>query len=101
MTRALNIAIATNQRFHVLDLARELHALGHHVRFYSCVPRAQRFGLPDECHVSLLALALLAVAWQWLMPRLLPRVLERVRYALLNYAVMLRLRPCDVFICMS
>lgn len=103
MTRRLNVAIATAGRFHVLDLARELHALGHHVRFYSYVPRARarRFGLPDECHVPLLPLVLPAVAWEWMMPHLMPRMRERMLYASLNRAVMMRLRPCDVFICMS
>jgi starch synthase len=103
VTRSLKIAIATNQRFHVLDLARELQALGHHVKFYSYVPRARarRFGLPDECHVPLLPLVLPAVVWQRLMPRLMPRVRERVLFALLNRAVIMRLHPCDVFICMS
>lgn len=103
MTRRLKIAIATTGRFHVLDLARELHALGHHVRFYSYVPRARarRFALPDECHVSLLPLVLPAVIWERLMPRLTPGMQERVLFALLNRAVMLRLRHCDVFICMS
>jgi len=103
VTRRLNIAIATAGRFHVFDLARELHELGHYVRFYSYVPRARarRLGLPDECHVPLLPLVLPAVAWQRLMPRLLPKMRERVLYALLNRAVMMRLRPCDVFICMS
>ena len=93
MTRRLNIAIATVGRFHVLDLARELHALGHDVRFYSCVPRARArsFGLPDECHIPLLPLALPTLAWQQMMPRLMPKMRERVLYALLNRAVMLRL----------
>lgn len=99
----LNIAIATAGRFHVLDLARELHALGHHVRFYSYVPRgrARRFGLPDECHVSLLPLVLPAVGCGRLLPRLMPGMREQVLYAMLNRAVILRLRPCDVLICMS
>jgi glycosyltransferase involved in cell wall biosynthesis len=103
VTRRLNIAIATGGRFHVLDLARELHELGHHVKFYSYVPRARarRFGLPDECHVSLLPPAFPAVAWQRLMRRLMPKAHERVLYALLNRGVMMRLHPCDVFICMS
>lgn len=103
MTRRLNIAIATAGRFYVLDLARELHALGHHVRFYSYVPRARarRFGLPDECHVSLLPLVLPAVAWGRLMPRLMPRMRERLLYALLNRGLMMRLQPCDLLICMS
>ena len=103
MTRRLNIAIATAGRFHLLDLARELHALGHHVRFYSYVPRARarRFGLPAECHIPLLPLVLPAVGWERMMPHLLPRMWERMLYASLNRAVMMRLRPCDVFICMS
>jgi alpha-maltose-1-phosphate synthase len=103
VTRRLKIAIATTGRFHVLDLARELHALGHHVRFYSYVPRARarRFGLPDECQVSLLPLVLPAVAWERSMPRLMPRMQERVLCTLVNRAVMMRLHPCDVFICMS
>src|SRR5207253_1404096 len=54
----LKIAIATAGRLYVLDLARELHTLGHNVKFYSYVPRARawRFDLPDECHVLLLPL---------------------------------------------
>jgi glycosyltransferase involved in cell wall biosynthesis len=51
--------------------------------------------------VSLLPLVLPAVAWQGLMPRLMPEMRERVLYASLNRAVIMRLRPCDVFICMS
>src|SRR5215469_391458 len=103
MNRRLKVAIATAGRFHVLDLARELHAIGHEVRFYSYVPRARarKFGLPNECHVSLLPLTLPAVAWQRLLPRMIPRARERLLYALLNHAVMLRLEPCDVMICMS
>jgi glycosyltransferase involved in cell wall biosynthesis len=103
VTRRLNIAIATAGRFYVLDLARELHALGHHVRFYSYVPRARarRFGLSDECHVSLLPLVLPVVAWGRLMPRLMPRMWERLLYALLDRGLMMRLQPCDLLICMS
>jgi glycosyltransferase involved in cell wall biosynthesis len=103
VARQLKIAIATAGRFHVLDLARELYALGHHVRFYSYVSRARarRFGLHDECHVSLLKLCLPAVAWQRLVPRVMPMMRERLLYALLNRGVIMRLHPCDVFICMS
>jgi glycosyltransferase involved in cell wall biosynthesis len=103
MRRRLKIAIATAGRFHVLDLARELHALGHEVKFYSYVPliRARRFGLADECHVSLLPFAVPAVVWERLAHGFLPRSRERLLFAALNRAVILRLRPCDVFICMS
>ena len=102
-TKPLDIAIAAAGRFHVLDLARELRALGHRVRFYSYVPRsrARSFSLPAECVVSLLPLALPAVAWQRIAPGFLPRLRERLLYAAMNYGVMLRLRRCDVFICMS
>ena len=64
MTRRLRVAIATAGRFHVLDLARELNALGYAVDFYSYVPktRAMRFGLPSACHRSLLPFALPALA---------------------------------------
>ncbi len=100
---SLRIAIASAGRFHVLDLARELNALGHRVRFYSYVPaaRARSFGLPAECAVSLLPFAVPPLAWQRLAPGFLPRLRERLMYAALNYAVILRLRRCDVFICMS
>ena len=99
----LRIAIAAAGRFHVLDLARELHAIGHRVRFYSYVPRsrARSFGLPAECHVSLMPFALPAIIWQRLAPGFLPRLRERIMYTALNYAAILRLYRCDVFICMS
>jgi glycosyltransferase involved in cell wall biosynthesis len=102
-TASLTIAIAAAGRFHVLDLARELHALGHRVRFYSYVPRSRAcsFALPAECVVSLLPFALPALAWQRIAPGFLPGLRERMMYAALNYAVILRLRRCDVFICMS
>jgi len=66
MKRRLRVGIATSGRFHVLDLARELHALGHEVRLYSYVPRrrAMTFGLPAECCVDLLPLMAPFVAWQ-------------------------------------
>jgi starch synthase len=102
-TRRLRIAVATAGRFHVLDLARELHALGHDVKFYSYVPRrrARRFGLPDECHVALFPFVLPILAWSRLAPRLMPRSRERLLYAALNGAAILRLRRCDVLLCMS
>lgn len=101
--KQLKIAIATAGRFHVLDLARELHALGHDVKFYTYVlrGRAHLFGLPDECHVSLLPFAAPLLAWSRFLPRLAPRLRERWLFAMLNLATAVRLRRCDVFICMS
>jgi glycosyltransferase involved in cell wall biosynthesis len=103
MSRRYRIAIATGGRFHVLDLARELDTLGHDVRFYSYVPRdrAEKFGLPRRCHVSLLPLLWPLVGWERKAGTLLPGVRELMwRYAV-DGAVMARLKPCDVYIGMS
>lgn len=99
----LRVGIATAGRFHVLDLARELSRLGHDVRFYSFVPkrRAMKFGLPADCHVSLLPFAAPLVAWERLLPHAGREVREQVTYAVLNRAVILRMKPCDVFVFMS
>ena len=101
--RKLRIAIATSGRFHVLDLARELHALGHDVRFYSYVPkrRAMVFALPGKCHVSLLPFLWPFLAWQVIAPVVLPKLRERWMWVAMNWAVKLRLQRCDVFIFMS
>ncbi len=103
MTKRQRIAIATGGRFHVLDLARELDALGHEVKFYSFVPkeRAMAFGLPARCHVSLLPMIWPLVGWERLRPRLLPAVREKAMVLALNHAIVTRLAPCDVFIGMS
>lgn len=99
----MQIAIATTGRFHVLDLARELAALGHDVAFFSCVPRkrAEQFGLPRQCHRALLpwVLPLLAArskgpgAWSNYLDVLLQRAVDGL--------VARWLEPCDVFIGMS
>ncbi len=103
VTKPLRIAIATGGRFHVLDLARELDALGHEVRFYSYVPkkRAQQFGLPARCHVSLLPLVAPLVAWEKLLPKVMPEQREAALHVALNRAIIARLDQCDVFIGMS
>jgi starch synthase len=103
MTRRIRVAIATAGRFHVLDLARELNALGFAVDFYSYVPksRAVRFGLPSACHRSLILFALPALAVERFAPAVLRSVGEWLLYKSLNLAIMARLRPCDLFIGMS
>ena len=54
--------------------------------------KPRSFALPAECVVSLLPLALPAVAWQRIAPGFLPRLRERILYAAMNYGVMLLLR---------
>ena len=101
--RKLRVGIATSGRFHLLDLARELDSLGIEVHFYSFVSlkRAQAFGLPRNCHVALLPFLFPLVAMERLFPRWLPRSIERAISWTLDLLVILRMRPCDVFICMS
>ncbi len=97
------IAIATNGRFHVLDLARELCSLGHEVRFYSWVPRhrAMAFGLPEAAHVNLLPRLAPVAAWARYLPNVLPDLRERLAVPALNSAIVDAMVPCDDFIGMS
>jgi alpha-maltose-1-phosphate synthase len=100
----LRIGIATSGRFHLLDLAREIEAAGAaKVRFYSYVPRkrAEAFGLPRRCHVALLPFLLPLVVMERVFPKVLPRIVERLMFWALDIVTIVRMRRCDVFICMS
>jgi glycosyltransferase involved in cell wall biosynthesis len=99
----LRVGIAASGRFHLLDLARELDALGAEVRFYSYVPRkrAETFGLPGRCHVALLPFLFPLVALERLLPRLFPDITERLMCWALDMVTLLRMRRCEIFICMS
>jgi len=101
---SLRIAIATSGRFHVLDLARELKALGHAVLFFTLLParRAELFGLPRTCVRSLFfhALPWLAAARLIRNPCRRRRIRDRLTVRL-DRVVALLLGPCDVFVGMS
>lgn len=99
----LRIAIASAGRFHVLDLARELHRLGRQVRFYSYVPRSRgrAFGLADACQAPVTALVSPLLAWQRAAPRLGAATRDRLLRLALDQAVAARVEPCDVMIFMS
>jgi alpha-maltose-1-phosphate synthase len=99
----LRVGIATSGRFHLLDLARELDALGVEVRFYSYVPRkrAETFGLPRRCHVALLPFLFPLVALERLLPPLFPHITERLMCWGLDMLTLLRMRRCEIFVCMS
>src|SRR5450631_1015886 len=101
--RRLRIGVAASGRFHLLDLARELSLLGAEVHFYSYVPlkRAAAFGLPHRCHVALLPLLFPLVGMERLFPRVFRRLVERLMCWALNMSVIIRMKPCDIFICMS
>ena len=101
--KKMRVGIATSGRFHLLDLARELDGLGIDVRFYSYLPRTrtQRFGLPGRCHVSLFPFLFPVVALERLFAWVFPRAIERLMCWALDLLTILRMKHCDVFICMS
>ena len=99
----MKVAIATTGRFHVLDLARELAALGHEAAFYSLVPkrRTMRFGLPGEFHHPLLAQAVPWLAIQRFGPSAQRKQWDRRLLERMDGLIARRLEPCDAFIGMS
>jgi len=99
----MKIAIATSGRFHVLDLARELHRLGHEVKFYSYVPvaRAEKFGLPAACQRCLLRYVLPLAYLSNRGPAFLRRLADLLLIQLLDRVIAWKLEKCDVFIGMS
>jgi glycosyltransferase involved in cell wall biosynthesis len=99
----IKIAIASAGRFHLLDLARELDALGCEVSFYSYVPfkRARKFGLRERCHVGLFPYVFPLVLLERITPLRFQSILERLKCWMLDRLVIWKMRPCDFFICMS
>jgi glycosyltransferase involved in cell wall biosynthesis len=87
----------------VLDLARELAALGHDVILYSMLPdsRAQHFGLDRRYHRSLLPFVAPFAGWTRLAPNVLPSAASWALVRAHDLAVSAVLEPCDVFIFMS
>jgi starch synthase len=99
----MKIAIATTGRFHVLDLARELAALGHEISFYSILPRWRvvRFGLPAQAHRGLLPWLAPLVAVLRYGGKAANRILGPWFLRSVDSLIAHRLEPCDVFIGMS
>jgi starch synthase len=99
----LRIAIATSGRFHVVDLARELVALGYDVRLYSMLPDAQveYFGLHRRHHRSLFVYTAPLIAWQRFASRTLSELQNSLLSRVLDRVVASVIEPCDVLICMS
>lgn len=102
--RKPSVVIASIGRFHVLDLARELHRLGYDVVFISALAhaRVERFGLPRRCHRSL--------RW-WLAPllllsRLVPsgtakQFIELLIFKAANLLTIAKMPRCEIFIGMA
>ena len=96
----MRIGIVTSGRFWLVDLARELVALGHEVVLYSCVPkkRAEKFGFPDSRHRSLFPYVwpLVGLSTCYSSP-----VANAILQLALDHLVARMLAPCDVFVGMS
>ena len=99
----MRIDIVASGRFHVLDLARELAALGHEVRFYSHVPRrrTEQFGLPAKCHRGLLPFVFPFVALAQRGPKAWRGIADKCLLWGIDHLVARIMEPCDVFIGMS
>lgn len=103
MDKKLRIVIASVGRFHVLDLARELHAIGHDVTFISIVPKwlAQRFGLPRGCLISLFWICTPLIGLAHLTKGRLRKFIDTIMIRYLDVIVACIMPACDVFIGMS
>ena len=94
----MKINVASTNRFHLLDLARELSLQGQDVAFYSFVPkkRCESFGLPKKCCYSF--------TW-FIIPflvlnKLFPNSSWVIKYwnLAMDYYMAKTMRPCDVYI---
>jgi len=103
MDKKLRIVIASVGRFHVLDLARELNALGHNVTFISILPkwRADQFGLPRACLTSLFWICAPLIGLTYLTTGRLRKFIETMMVRYLDVVVAYIMPECDVFIGMS
>jgi glycosyltransferase involved in cell wall biosynthesis len=103
--RRLRIAIVTPGRFHVVDLARELLALGHDVTLYSPLPpwQTRRMGVPishSRWLGPIAAGAVLAARRAMRSSRLREAAARAVGEAV-DLSAAAALGPCDVVIGMS
>lgn len=98
----IKINILSPGRFHVCDLSRELAKQGFDVKFYSFVPtkRAMKFGLPQECSVSLVIPMLPFLALE---RKILPQYqwTHTLCTKFQDWLTAVVMRKCDVCIAMS
>lgn len=101
--KTLTIAIVTHGAFHVVDLARELHAVGHSVILYSVLPtrRVVEKGFPRDRYRNLLPYLFLVTAlarvgprsWRGRFDSIFQRGFDRIAASVLE--------RCDLLIGMS
>ena len=103
MKTNLKIVLASSGRFHLLDLARELHLQGHDVKLHCALPpaRAKKFGLPSECLISYFIPLLPLLVAERYSRGILRQYLQFFRTIVLDFLVSIFMKECDVFVGMS
>lgn len=96
----MKIAIASSNRSHLMDVARELSLLGHSVVFYTFTPkwRLKRYNVDIKDTFSVFWYCVIGLCVNRLFPSEFSRELLRRQ---LDGAVAVFLKGCDVLICQS
>lgn len=96
----MQINVLSSHRFHLLDLARELSAQGHDVRFYSYVParRCAEFGLNLHLCKSLLWLVWPFFALGKVAPKRFKESIVWYRNIVMDWYLAKTMRHCDICI---
>jgi alpha-maltose-1-phosphate synthase len=103
MLKRSKFIIATTSRFHVLNLASELIAIGHEVEFFSVIPkfRAKKFGLPVSNLRSLFWYTFPFLILEKLFKGRTRQKIQRLLAVYCDFLVQRKLSKCDFFIGMS
>lgn len=103
MLKRYKFIIATTSRFHVLNLASELIAMGHEVEFFSVIPqfRAKKFGLPASSLRSLFWYTFPFLVLEKLFKGRTRQKIQRLLAVYCDFLVQRKLSKCDFFIGMS
>lgn len=97
------INIVSSHRFHLLDLARELSAQGHDVRYYSYVSakRCAQFGIDPSLCSCFFWLVWPFFALERLLPQSCLNLIVWYRNMLMDWYLCRTMRRCDVLIVMG
>ena len=99
----MRIGLLTSGRFTLVDIARELSALGHEVKVYSMLPpfRTKRFGLPNRCNRWLgLGSYPYYAGVRYLADGPIKQVMSTRLLEAIDEAACAKLEPCDALIAM-
>lgn len=96
----MKITIASSNRSHLLDVAREMYTLNNDITFITFTPkwRLKQYDIPQNITISLFWFCLPGIILNKLFPSDLTREILRI---LLDYSTSFHLKQCDIFICQS